>query len=105
MGLTLIRSNAATASRNLEGGEVYDFYEMASIDVKPKLIDADKLTSLSLKVEGLKDTPFDAKVLNRGRQRFRDGILKITREKSPLKNHIQGALPRSIWRDEALSQT
>jgi len=85
MGLTLIRSNAATASRNLEGGKVYDFYEMASIDVKPKLIDADKLTSLSLKVEGLRDTHFNADVLNQGRQRFRNGILKITREKRPLK--------------------
>lgn len=85
MGLTLVRSNAATAPRNLEGGKVYDFYEMASIDVKPKLIDADKLTSLRLKVEGLRDTHFDTDVLNRGRQRFRDGILKITREKKPLK--------------------
>lgn len=85
MGLTLVRSNAATAPRNLEGGKVYDFYEMASIDVKPKLIDADKLTSLRLKVEGLRDTHFDTDVFNRGRQRFRDGILKITQEKRPLK--------------------
>ena len=84
MGLTLIRSNAATAPRNLEEGRVYDFYEMASIDVKPKLIDADKLTSLSLKVEGLRDTPFNADIFNQGRQCFRDGILKITREKRPL---------------------
>ncbi len=85
MGLTLVRSNAATAPRNLEGGKVYDFYEMASIDVKPKLIDADKLTSLRLKVEGLRDTHFSTDVFNRGRQRFRDGILKITQEKRPLK--------------------
>jgi len=84
MGLTLIRSNAATAPRNLEGGKVYDFYEMASIDVKPKLPDADKVTSLRLKVEGLRDTHFDTDVLNRGRQRFRAGILEITREKIPL---------------------
>ena len=86
MGLTLLRSNAATAPRNLEGGKVYDFYEMASIDVKPKLIDADRLTSLRLKVEGLRDTHFDTDVLNRGRQRFRDGILEITTEKISLKS-------------------
>jgi len=85
MGLTLIRSNAATAPRNLEGGKVYDFYEMASINVKPKLINTDKLTSLRLKVEGLRDTHFDTDVFNRGRQRFREGILEITREKIPLK--------------------
>ena len=85
MGLTLIRSNAATAPRNLEEGKTYDFYEMASIDVKQKLTDTDKLTSLKLEVEGLKDTHFDIDILNRGRQRFRDGILKITTEKRPLK--------------------
>ena len=85
MGLTLVRSNAATAPRNLEGGKVYDFYEMASIDVKQKLIDADRLTSLKLKVEGLKDIHFDTDVLNQGKQRFRDGILEITQEKRPLK--------------------
>ena len=85
LGLTLVRSNAATAPRNLEGGKAYDFYEMASIDVKRKLTDSDKLTSLRLEVEGLRDTHFDIDVLNRGRQRFRDGILKITREKRPLK--------------------
>lgn len=93
MGLTLVRSNAATAPRNLEGGKVYDFYEMASIDVKRKLIDADKLTSLRLKVEGLRDTHFATDVLNRGRQRFRDGILKITREKRPLKATYEVPLP------------
>ena len=85
MGLTLVRSNAATAPRDLEGGKVYDFYEMASIDAKRKLIDPDKLTSLRLEVEGLRDTHFDIDVLNRGRQSFRDGVLKITQEKRPLK--------------------
>ena len=85
MGLTLIRSSAAAATRNLEEGKVYDFYEMASIDVKRKLVDPDKLTSLELEVDGLKDTHFDIGVLNRGRQSFRDGILKITTEKRPLK--------------------
>ena len=85
MGLTLIKSNAATAPRNLEEGKTYDFYEMASIDVKRKLRDADKLTSLKLEVGGLKDIHFDIDVLNRGRQRFRDGILKINMEKRSLK--------------------
>ena len=85
MGLTLIRANAATAPRNLEEGKTYDFYEMASIDVKQKLTDADKLTSLRLEVKGLRDTHFDLDVLNRGRQRFRDGILKINTEKRSLK--------------------
>ena len=93
MGLTLIRSNAATAPRNLKGGKVYDFYEMASIDVKPKLIDADKLTSLRLEVEGLRDTHFSTDVFNRGRQRFRDGMLKITQEKSPLKATYKAPFP------------
>ena len=58
---------------------------MASIDVKQKLTDADKLTSLKLEVKGLRDTHFDLDVLNRGRQRFRDGILKINTEKRSLK--------------------
>ena len=85
MGLTLIKSNAATAPRNLEKGKTYDFYEMASIDIKQRLTDADRLTYLKLEVEGLKDTHFDIDVLNRGRQRFRDRILKINTEKRSFK--------------------
>ncbi|MBL6968473.1 MAG: transglutaminase domain-containing protein [Desulfobacteraceae bacterium] len=85
MGLTLVKSNAATARRDLAGGKVYDFYEMASIDVKPKLKGADRLTSLRLKVEGLEGRYFNTDVLNQGRQGFRDGTLEIIQEKRPFK--------------------
>ncbi|HDZ89567.1 MAG TPA: hypothetical protein ENH37_02700 [Deltaproteobacteria bacterium] len=85
MGLTLIRSNAATAPRDLGRGGVVDFYQMASIDVEPKLMDPYRLIYLRLKVEGLKDIPFDQGILSRGRQRFRNGVLEVTVEKTPLR--------------------
>jgi hypothetical protein len=85
MGLTLTRSSAAEAPRHLKGEESCDFYEMTSIDVKPKLRQAERLTYLKLRVEGLDSTPFDATALNSGRQRFADDVLEITQEKRPLK--------------------
>jgi hypothetical protein len=85
MGLTLIRSSAAAAPRDLKGEESYDFYEMASIDVKPKLRQAEMLTYLKLRVEGLDKTPFDPDALNSGRQRFAGDTLEIIQEKRPLK--------------------
>jgi hypothetical protein len=85
MGLTLIRSSAAAAPRDLKGEESYDFYEMASIDVTPKLRHAERLTYLSLRVDGLEKAHFDTGMLNRGRQRFAGEILEIVQEKRPLK--------------------
>ncbi|MDQ1334751.1 MAG: Transglutaminase protein, partial [Thermodesulfobacteriota bacterium] len=85
MGLTLIRSSAAAAPRDLKGEESYDFYEMTSIDVKPKLRQAERLTYLKLRVGGLDKTSFDADALNRGRQRFSGDTLEIIQEKAPLK--------------------
>jgi hypothetical protein len=85
MGLTLIRSSAAAAPRDLKGKEAYDFYEMASIDVTPKLRDPQKLTYLKLRVDGLEETHFDTDILNQGRQRFSGDLLEIVQEKRPLK--------------------
>jgi hypothetical protein len=85
MGLTLVRASAANAPRGIEetGGE--DFYELAAIPVAREIRDVDDLTHLKLKVEGLDRTHFDTAVLNSGRQKFRDGIIEIFREKVPEK--------------------
>jgi len=86
MGLTLLRSSAAAAPRDLKGEEeAYDFYKMASIEVKPKLRRAERLTYLKLRVEGLEEAHFDDSVLNSGRQRFADGVLEIIQEGRSLK--------------------
>jgi len=85
MGLTLIRSSAAAATRDLKREEAYDFYEMASINVKPKLRHAERLTYLKLRVDGLEKARFDAGMLSSGRQRFAGDILEIVQEKRPLK--------------------
>ena len=85
LGLTLIRSNASTATRDLEGEESFDFYEMASVPVKPKLQEAERLTCLKLKIEGLDRGALDAEVLNSGRQCFSDNIIQIRQENLPLR--------------------
>ena len=87
MGLTLIRSNAATATENIEGGQ--DFYNLASIDAKRKLRKPEQLTKLELKVNGLEGTEFDTTILNKGRQSYSDDILKIVKEHLP----IRGSYP------------
>ncbi|UCF85386.1 MAG: transglutaminase domain-containing protein, partial [Desulfobacteraceae bacterium] len=84
MGLTLIKSSAASAPRGIKGGGGTDFYELAAINVKGRLQDPDKLTYLKLKAEGLAEGHFDAKILGRGRQRFRSGIIEVLQEKMPI---------------------
>ena len=85
MGLTLVKSSVGRASKDIEGGGGDDFYRLASIDLKRQLPKANRLTYLKLGVEGLDDTHFDTGMLNRGRQRFRSGILEISKEEVPLK--------------------
>jgi len=85
MGLTLVKSSAARAPRDIEGREGEDFYELAAIPVKQKLRHPDRLSYLKVKMEGLDDTPFDTAVLNQGRQHFEGETLVITREKVPEK--------------------
>lgn len=83
MGFTLVKSSAARAPRDISAGG--DFYRLAAINVKKKLPDSDRLTYLRLKVEGLDGGHLDKGILNGGRQRFRDGVIEILREKTPLR--------------------
>jgi len=85
MGFTLVKSSAANAPRDIEGGGGEDFYELASINVKGKLNDSDRLAYLKLKVEGLVEANFDTAILAKGRQAFGSGMIEIIREKMPSK--------------------
>ncbi len=85
MGLTIIKSSAASAPRNIEGQGEMDFYEMAAVEVERELPDSDRSTYLKLQVGGMDHATLDPDVLNGGRQRFREGVMEITREKKPFK--------------------
>jgi len=83
MGLTLVRSSAANAPIGIEEGGGTDFYELAAVPLKGNLKDADRLTYLKLRMEGLEHGQFNATALTSGRQKLRAGVLEITREKTP----------------------
>jgi hypothetical protein len=83
MGLTLVKASSAKAPRNIDGSGGEDFYNLAAIEVTRELRDVDRLTYLKIKAEGLDETHFDTAILNTGRQKFRDGIIEIVREKVP----------------------
>jgi hypothetical protein len=85
VGLTLIKSSAAMAPRDIEGGGGSDFYELAAIHVKGRLREPAKLTYLSLKVEGIAEEHFDTAILDKGRQRFRSGMIEVVQEEIPIK--------------------
>jgi transglutaminase-like putative cysteine protease len=85
MGFTLVKSSAANAPLDLEEGGDEGFYELAAINVKGKLKDADRLTYLKLKVEGLVEADFNTAILAKGRQTFDSGMIEIVREKMPSK--------------------
>ncbi|RLC25811.1 MAG: hypothetical protein DRH56_05325 [Deltaproteobacteria bacterium] len=83
MGFTLVRSSAANAPRNLAAGEGGNFYRLSAVSVKRKLKAPARLRYLKLRVRGMETSSFDPVFLNRGRQRFRSGVLEITRETIP----------------------
>jgi hypothetical protein len=78
MGFTTLKSSAASAPQELEGAT--DLYEMTAVVPDRPLKDSFRLRYLKMKVEGVngKDPVF-----NRGRQRMREGVLEIEKEKIP----------------------
>ena len=86
MGLTLVKSSAAKASRGIEASGGKDFYDLCAIDVQGKLTHADRLSYLKLEVEGLDETHFDTAILDSGRQRFQGGVIEIVQERLPLRS-------------------
>jgi hypothetical protein len=85
MGFTLIKSSVVDAPRGVEGSGGKDFYDLAAIGLKGSLPKPRRVTYLKLKAEGLEKTGFDTGILNRGRQRYRNGIIEIARERMPKK--------------------
>jgi hypothetical protein len=78
MGFTTVKSNAARAPQEIEGGT--DLYEMTAVVPDRLLKDSVRLSYLKMKLEGV-----DSKnpVLNHGRQRMHEGALEIQKEKIP----------------------
>ncbi len=76
MGLTTVKSSAASAPQEIEGGS--DLYEMTAVVPDRPLKDSVRLSYLKMKLEGVdKMDP----VLNRGRQRLQEGVLEVEKEK------------------------
>jgi hypothetical protein len=95
MGMTLVKSSPANAPLGIMGAEGRDLYDLAAIPVDRKIGEPKRVRRLKLRVEGVEGTEFDVTVLNSGRQRFRDGILEISREQMPTKPPF--LLPKKDW--------
>jgi hypothetical protein len=78
MGFTTLKSSAARAPQEIDGGT--DLYEMTAVAADRPLKDSGKLTFLKVKLDGV-----DSKhpVLNSGRQRMQEGVLEIQKEGIP----------------------
>jgi len=85
MGMTLVRSSADAAPRGIKGGSGSDLYEQVAVRVKKRLPKPYRLTYLRLKMPDLDKTDFDTAGLDDGRQKFREGIIEIEKEKMPAK--------------------
>jgi transglutaminase-like putative cysteine protease len=81
MGFTTVKSSAARAPQDIEGGT--DLYEMTAVVTDRLLKNAVRLSYLKVKVEGLDSTD---PLLNRGRQRMHEGVLEIEKEKIPARS-------------------
>jgi transglutaminase-like putative cysteine protease len=81
MGFTTVKSSAARAPEEIEGGA--DLYEIAAVVPDRPLKNSVRLSYLKMKVEGV-----DAldPVLHSGRQRIHENILEIERERIPARS-------------------
>ena len=86
MGLVMIKSSAANAPMDIEGGGGEDFYEMTAVPVERKLPNPSRLVYLKLKVDGVDSSNIDIAAWDGGRQKYNNGIMEISREEKPLKS-------------------
>jgi hypothetical protein len=82
MGLVMLKSSAANASRNIEAGED-DFYDLAALPVEKELRDKDKLTYLKLKIDMTDNAELPKLPGGTNRQSMDHNVMIITREKIP----------------------
>jgi hypothetical protein len=85
MGFTLVKSSAARAPTNIEGGQGIDIYEISAVEADRSLRDPGKLSHLKVKIEGIDERPFIPMGMQGGRQRVEQGILSVQKEKYPVK--------------------
>jgi len=83
MGLTTVLSSAARAPEGLERADGTDLYEIVAVQPDRRLPDPTRLVYLKLDVEGLDQAGFPQEALNSARQKLRDRVLEISREKVP----------------------
>jgi hypothetical protein len=83
MGLTTVKSSAARASENLDEKGAADLYEITAVRPDRALPDPNRLSGLKIEISGLENGRLEKRVLNGGRQEYREGRLFIQREKVP----------------------
>lgn len=98
MGLTLIKSSAARAPRDIEGTGGEDFYEMTAIKVNKTLPNPLRLSYLRLQATGIDAANINPEVWEGKRQSLHEGILEIRREQVPSK--VSYVLPYGAYGDE-----
>ena len=89
MGFTTVKSSAASAPLEIEGGA--DLYEMSAVVPNRPLKDSLRLSYLKMKVEGVNRRD---PVFNHGRQRMHGEVLEIDKEKMP------GRSPYSLGQED-----
>ena len=81
MGLVMIKSSAANAPVNIDGGQ--DFYDIAALSVDRTLPEPERLSLLRLKVTSTDGGELDQMPGDTVRQRYEKGIMEIRAEKVP----------------------
>lgn len=89
MGLSLIKSSGAEATKGLGEGDGADFYELAAISVARKLSRPERIRRLKVRLKGVPLSTLDREVVHQGRQQLNQDVLDIVQEKSPIKATYQ----------------
>jgi hypothetical protein len=82
MGLTTVKSSAARAPENIEGGGA-DLYEITAVAPDRALPDPKRLRLIKVEIAGLEKANLEAGVLNGPRQEYRNGTVIVRREGVP----------------------
>ncbi len=85
MGLTAVKSSPARAPRGMDSARDIDFYDLAAVNLDGKMPKLERLAYLKLGVTGLKDASAYPAIRSANRQRFKDNVIEIRKEKLPIK--------------------
>jgi len=89
MGLTLVKSSGAEATKGVSGGAGADFYELAAVKSDRRLTRPRDIRHLKVRLKSFHPSVLDGAAVDQGRQSLKGDVLDIVQEKLPTRGEYR----------------